>query len=270
MMRTHFPHRFWAMSLMLAGCLLPAVGCASSQVRTETMEYRDGQVTLKGTMAYDANASGKRPGVLVLHEWWGVNDYSRRRARQLAELGYVALAADMFGEGKSTQDVKDAQAWAGQLYGTPLMAQRARAGLEALRGHPNVDPDRIVAIGYCFGGTAAVELAYSGAPIRGAVSFHGNPVAPTAEQAAATQARLLILIGARDPMFDTDTAKALTDGLNVTDLDWEMISYSQAVHSFTSPEADSRGMQGVAYNVKADKRSWQQLQTFLKQVFEDR
>src|SRR5690606_38591192 len=138
---------------------------------------------------------------------------------------------------------------------------------DTLRKDPRVDADNIIVIGYCFGGTAAVELAYSGAPVKGAVSFHGNPSPPTDEQAAALKARLLILIGAADPMFNPDATRKLVEGLNKTDADFEIISYSNAVHSFTSPEADTRGMPGVAYNKLADERSWQQLQAFMKQVF---
>jgi dienelactone hydrolase len=264
------------LALMFSGML---TGCNVIEQRSNEpghinpVYYRHGATSLEGYIAYpkDAYFSKKKyPAVLVIHEWWGLNDYAKRRADQLADLGYIALAADMFGGGRNSDNVEDAKAWSSALYGTPLMAQRAQAALDVLRKDPRVDADRIIVIGYCFGGTAAVELAYSGAPVKGAVSFHGNPVPPTDEQAAALKARLLILIGAMDPMFDTAATKKLTDGLNKTNADFEIISYSGSVHSFTSPQADTRNMEGVAYNKNADERSWKQLQVFMKQVFEQK
>lgn len=259
-------------ALMFSGLM---TGCAVMEQRSSEpghinpVYYRHGATSLEGYIAYPKDAyfsKKKHPAVLVIHEWWGLNDYARRRADQLAGLGYIALAADMFGGGRHSDNVEDAKAWSGALYGSPLMTQRAQAALDVLRKDPRVDPEKIIVIGYCFGGTAAVELAYSGAPVKGAVSFHGNPTAPTDEQAAALKARLLILIGAIDPMFDTAATRELTDGLNKTSADFEIISYSGAVHSFTSPQADTRNMEGVAYNKQADERSWKQLQVFMKQV----
>jgi dienelactone hydrolase len=260
------------LALLFAATTLWTVATASAaftKIDTKTINYSQGGVALKGYLAapQDASPEHKRPGVLVIHEWWGLNDYIKGRTEQLAKLGYVAMAADMYGDGKHSNDVEKAKAWSGQFYGKPLMAQRARAGLDVLAADPRVDPNRLVVIGYCFGGTSAIELAYSGAPVKGAVAFHGTPPPPTDAQAKTLKARLLLMVGVKDPMFPRQAREKLIDGLNRTDAHWEMIYYSHAVHAFTNPKADEHHMDGVSYDKQADEQSWLQLQSFLKQVF---
>lgn len=240
------------------------------KVTTTKVDYQHGDVKLQGVLATPDPilTNSKSPAILIIHEWWGLNDYAIMRASKLAEMGYVAFALDMYGEGKNSDKVDDAKAWSGEFYGKPLMAQRAQAGLDVLLKDPRVDQDNIIVIGYCFGGTAAVELAYSGAKIKGAVSFHGTPSIPSEAQAKNTVARLLVLTGAKDPMFDAAQRQALADGLDKTKIDWSMVVYGHAVHSFTNPGADKHNMPGVSYNKEADTRSWLALQSFMHQVFD--
>ena len=241
---------------------------AQAKIVTKAVEYRHGDVTLEGYLAYNDELSGRRPGVLVVHEWWGLNDYVKKRAEMLAELGYVAFALDMYGKGVVTDDPAKAGQLAGALRGKPLLVERARAGLDVLVKQPNVDPERVAVIGYCFGGTTALQLALSGAPLKAAVSFHGalKPV-PTPEQLEKTRATLLICHGAVDPMVPDEEVDAFTDALEQSKVDWMLIAYSGAVHSFTNPEASTRKIDGVAYDEKADKRSWAHMKALFEEVF---
>ena len=174
---------------------------AHAAIVTRDVEYSQGGVKLQGFLAYDdaRAAAGQLPGVLVVHEWWGLNDYAKGRAQQLAQLGYVAFALDMYGKGVVATDKTKAGELAKQFYGKPLMAERAQAGLDQLMATGLVDPLRVAAIGYCFGGTTVQALAYSGAPLAGIVSFHGNLLPATAEAVSKTKAKFLICHGALDP-----------------------------------------------------------------------
>jgi dienelactone hydrolase len=254
--------------------LLAASLPASAKVVTRSVAYEQGGVKLSGFLAYDdaRAAQGKLPGVLVVHEWWGLNDYARSRAEQLAGLGYVAFALDMFGGGQSTTDAKQAGAWAGQFYGSPLMAQRAQAGLDQLLATGLVDPARVAAIGYCFGGAVVQSLAYTGAPLAGIVSFHGSLIPVPADAAAKNHAKILICNGGRDGFVTAKDIDAFIEAMNAGKFDYQFISYAEAVHAFTSPTADqlaaANGMQGkIAYNAVADRRSWQHLQDFFGEIF---
>lgn len=254
--------------------LLAASLPASAKVVTRSVAYEQGGVKLSGFLAYDdaRAAQGKLPGVLVVHEWWGLNDYARSRAEQLAGLGYVAFALDMFGGGQSTTDAKQAGAWAGQFYGSPLMAQRAQAGLDQLLATGLVDPARVAAIGYCFGGAVVQSLAYTGAPLAGIVSFHGSLIPVPGDAAAKNHAKILICNGGRDGFVTAKDIDAFIEAMNAGKFDYQFISYAEAVHAFTSPMADqlaaANGMQGkIAYNAVADRRSWQHLQDFFGEIF---
>ncbi|MGH7997837.1 MAG: dienelactone hydrolase family protein [Opitutaceae bacterium] len=247
-----------------------------AKVITRPVAYRDGGVELEGYLAYDeaVAARGKAPGVLVFPEWWGLNDYAKSRARQIAQLGYVAFAVDMYGKGVVTTDAKRAGALAGPFYGTPLMASRARAGLDSLLAADLVDPMRVAAIGYCFGGSAALALAFSGAPLVGVVSFHGGLHAPAPEAASRTRAKLLICHGALDPFETKSDLDAFLAALNQGGYDYQFIEYSGAVHAFTNPDADRlarmNGLEGkIAYNAEADRRSWALMRSFLREVFRE-
>lgn len=240
---------------------------SEAKVVSRSVEYKHGDTVLQGVMAYDDAATGKRPGVLVVHEWWGLNDYVRSRVKQLAELGYVAFALDMYGKDVWTTDPNKAKELSGHLRGTPLLRERAAAGLEVLRRHERVDPRRIAAIGYCFGGTTVLELAYSGAEVAGVVSFHGGLTAPRPEDLGRINARILVLHGADDAFVSSEAIAAFKDGMRQAGADWQMVYFGGTVHSFTNPEADNVGIKGIAYNARADERSWGMMLLFLKEIF---
>lgn len=248
--------------LMLLVCLP-----AQAAIISKPVEYQHADTVLQGYLAYDDTQKGRRPGVLVVHEWWGLNDYVRSRVTKLAQLGYVAFALDMYGKDVWTTDPNKAKELSGHLRGTPLLRERAAAGLEILRKHQLVDPQRIAAIGYCFGGTTVLELAYSGADLAGVVSFHGGLTTPKPEDASRIKAKILVLHGAEDAFISADAIAAFQDAMRRANTDWQMIYFGGAVHSFTNPGADRVGMQGIAYDPKADRRSWEYMQVFFKEIF---
>lgn len=240
---------------------------AAAKVVTEVVPYTQNGTALKGFLAYDDAIAGKRPGVLVVHEYWGLNEFAKQRAEKLAEMGYVALAADMYGEGKVTQNPEEAMQLAGHIRSTPLMRARVQAALQALTAQKLVDPQRLAAIGFCFGGTTVLELAYSGAPVRGVVSFHGGLTIPKPEDKQNIKASFLILHGADDPHIKPEDIAAFQEAMRQVGADWQMNIYGGAVHSFANPAAGSDKSKGVAYNPKAAARSWQAMQLFLQEIF---
>ncbi|MGE5616305.1 MAG: dienelactone hydrolase family protein [Bacillota bacterium] len=242
--------------------LFAAVG-AHARIVTQTVDYSQDGKTMKGYLAYDDARSGARPGVLVIHEWWGLNEYVKGRARQLAEMGYVAFAADMFGGGKATTDPKEAEALYNAVEGTPgLTAARAKAGLDVLRKQKGVDPNRVAAIGFCFGGTSVLRLAYSGEPLKAAVTFHGGLVAPKPDEAAHIRTPILVLHGAEDSFVTPETITQMTKAFDAAKVDWYMVTYARAVHAFTNPDADKFHIPGIGYNEKAATRSWDEMKRF--------
>lgn len=248
--------------------VLALAGTAMGKVVTEAVPYRDGDVELEGYLAYDDAVEGPRPAVIVVHEWWGLNDFAKLQARRLAELGYVAFAVDMYGKGKVTEKAEQASQWARALYGDPAKwRQRARAGFDVVAGHERVDRRRIAAIGYCFGGATVQQMAWAGLPLAGVVSFHGSLVAPSAEEAQAARARVLILHGAADTHVSDEALLKFVDALRGTDVDWQLVMYSDAKHSFTNPGADAHGMEGVGYDKQAAARSWQAMRVFFGELF---
>jgi dienelactone hydrolase len=250
--------------LLVATCVTNVHG----KVVTQEVMYQDGNMELRGYLAYDDAIEGKRPAVLVVHEWWGLNDYARHRAEQLAALGYVAFAVDMYGKGKVTTNPKEAGEWAKEINNNPVLwQQRALAGLEALKKEPRVDVSRIAAIGYCFGGATVQQLAYSGADLKGIVSFHGSLVAPTDEQAKQVKAKILICHGAADPLISQEALQNYLATMGKMGLDWQMVFYSGAKHSFTNPESDRAGMDAVGYSKLADQRSWTHMKSFFEEIF---
>lgn len=264
-----------AMKSLLCSLLLSsavAATAASAKLVTQSVAYETGGVKMAGYLAYDdaQTAAGKIPGVLVVHEWWGLNDYVKGRAEQLARLGYVAFAVDMYGGGQNSLDPKQAMEWSGQLYGKPLMAERAQAGLDQLLKTGLVDPAHVAAIGYCFGGSVAQTLAYSGAPLAGIVSFHGGLVPVPADAAGRTKARILICNGAVDPHVAAKDIAAFKDAMNAGKFDYQFIDYAGAVHAFTNPNADTvaaqSGLTGIGYNAAADRRSWAHMRAFFAEV----
>ena len=243
-------------------------GPVMAELHTETIEYQDGEVSLAGHMAWDDATQAKRPGVLVVHEWWGLNDYARSRAEQLARMGYIAFALDMYGKDKVTEHPTQASKWAGMIRkNVANWQQRARAGLDVLRKRPDVDSDRLAAIGYCFGGATVLQVAYSGANLRGVVSFHGSLPVPTDEQMQKNKAKILVCHGAADNFIPKQKIQDFQNALEESGTDWQMIFYAEAQHSFTNPGADKKGIPGIAYNRNADRRSWAHMQIFFDEIF---
>lgn len=257
--------RMLSMVVALSLIVLPAV--LEAKVITRIVEYRDGDVVLEGYLAYEKGKKSLRPGVLVVHEWMGLNDFARRRAEKLADEGYVAFAVDMYGKGVRAKDAAEAAELAGK-YKTDrqLMRSRILAGLEALKARPQVDPRRIAAIGYCFGGTTVLELARSGAEVGGVVSFHGGLDAPIPAVPGQIRAKVLVLHGADDPLVPPEQVSAFESEMRNAGADWQLVSYGGAVHSFTNPEANDRA-RGVAYDERANKRSWKAMEEFLDEIF---
>lgn len=247
--------------------LQPTLACA--EVVSESVEYEvDGQMMV-GYVAYDAAMEGERPGVLVVPEWWGLNEYAKRRAREMAAMGYVGFAADMVGQGNVTSDPKEAGAWAGEMYNNrTLWRTRAAAALDALKAQPQVDPDRLAAIGFCFGGATVMELAYSGADLDAVVSFHGNPKPMPEADHQNLRAQVMILSGAADPMETMASLEKVTQSLDEADADWVLVRYAHAQHSFTNPDADSHNIPGVKYDERAAVRSWRHMAMFIRDAFE--
>ena len=263
--------------LLLLLVVLAGVNSGRAKIVTRAVAYEQAGVKLEGFLAYDdakVSAAKKAPGVLVIPEWWGLTDYPKNRARQLAELGYVAFAEDMYGAGVTTTDGKKAGELAGQVYGKPLMAQRAQAGLDQLLASGLVDSTRVAAIGYCFGGATAQALAYSGAPVAGIVSFHGSLIPPPDNGAGTIKAKFLICHGAADSFTSPDALDTFIHAMNAGKFDYQFISYAGAVHAFTNPDADkmaaAAGLKGIGYNAAADHRSWQHMRDFFAEIFADK
>lgn len=254
--------------LLVLGLVLLWSADVRAELHTEAVEYKHGDTVLEGYLVYDASIKGKRPGVLVVHEWWGNNAYSKRRAEQLAKLGYIAFALDMYGKGVIAKDAKEAGKLAGIYRGDrKLMRERANAGLEVLRRHELTDTGRMAAIGYCFGGTTVLELARSGAPLAGFVSFHGGLDTPNPKDAANIKGKVLVLHGGDDPFVTVDHVTAFEDEMRKAGVDWQVYIYGGAVHSFTNPDSGNDKSKGLAYNEKADRRSWEAMKMFFAEIF---
>jgi dienelactone hydrolase len=251
--------------------MLFASGSALAVMQQDTVSYKDGDVELKGYVYWDDAFTGKRPGVLVLHEWWGLNDYAKLRAEMLAETGYVAFAADMYGDARMTRHADEAKGWMQQITANvEAWQRRAILALEQLRAHPKVDTEKLAAIGYCFGGATVMQLAYTGADLDGIVSFHGSLPPASAEQAAQVKAQVLIAHGDADGFVPPERIDAFKKALSDAGVDWEMDIYAGARHAFTNPYADGYGMPGLAYNETADRRSWLRMLAFFEELFEER
>ncbi len=254
----------------LIALIMIAVFCTSVQaeIRTSTVEYKHGSVVLEGYLAYDDRISDKRPGVLIVHEWWGLTPNIKKRAEELASLGYIAFAVDMYGKGITAADPGKASELSG-VYRSDrkLMFNRAMAGYEILSRHPLVIPEKIAAIGYCFGGTTVLELARGHAPVAGIVSFHGSLDTPHPSDTKDVKAKVLVLHGSEDPFASKEQIDTFMNEMRRSGADWQMFFYGGAMHSFTNPEADRYGIKGIAYNEKADKRSWQAMKIFFDELF---
>ena len=251
-----------ALALVLIGT------AGQAKLLRKAVIYQHEGEKLEGYLAYNDSFKGKRPAVLVVHEWWGLDDYARRRAEQLADLGYVAFALDMYGKGKVTTHPAQAGEWMKQINSNvQKWQQRALAGLEVLRKHPKVDTSRIAAIGYCFGGATVQQLAYSGADVKGVVSFHGSLVPPVGVQTENVKASILICHGAADPFVKEGQIESYISAMEKSGLDWQMIIYAGARHGYTNPAADKVGMDALKYSKSADQRSWAHMKVFFAEIF---
>jgi dienelactone hydrolase len=243
----------------LLATLLLCVSSLHAAIKTETVTYKDGEATLEGFVAWDDSLTGPRPGVLVVHDWTGLQDYAKERAKQIAGLGYVAFAPDIYGKDIRPTDPKECAVCAGKYRNDlPLLRQRVIAGLAQLKARKDVDPTRLGGIGYCFGGTCVLELARSGADVKGVVSFHGGLATKSPAGSGTIKARILVLHGGADeavnkevPAFKEEMAKSMAK--------MEFVTYEGAKHGFTKP--------GGAYQEKADKESWAAMEKFFKEVF---
>ncbi len=252
--------------LVLAAVSIPATEVQAKLV-TKTVEYQQDGTVCKGFLAYDDALRGRRPGVLVVHEYWGLNDFARQKAEKLAGLGYAAFAADIYGQGQVTRDPQEAARLAGEMRANkPLLRARALAALKVLSETPQADPQRLAAIGFCFGGTTVLELAYAGANLKGVVSFHGGLTSPAPEGLKGIKAAILVLHGADDFHVKAEDIAAFQDAMKKGGIDWQMVYLGGAVHAFMNPAANDRAA-GVAYDARAARRSWQYMQDFFKEMF---
>jgi dienelactone hydrolase len=246
--------------------LWPVLSMAA--IKTEPVDYKDGDVELQGFIVYDDAQEGKRPGVVVYPEWWGLTDYPKHRAQALARLGYVAFAADMYGKGVTTEDPKKAGELAGPIRGDrQMMRRRALLAIDQIKKSDKVDGDQLAAIGYCFGGTCALELARAGSPLQGVVSFHGGLDTPSPAESGKVKAKILVLTGGADQMVPPDQLVAFGGEMTDAKADWQVNVYSGAKHAFTNPDADKFNIPGIAYDKQADRRSWTAMRAFFAEIF---
>jgi dienelactone hydrolase len=248
------------------------LAAAAHKIEGRSVEYTAGGVTLKGYIAYDENVKGKRPGVLVVHEWWGQNEYVRKRARMLAELGYTALALDMFGEGRLASHPDDAGKFSSEVMKNfPVAKERFLAALDFLKKQPTVDPDRIAAIGFCFGGGVVLNMARQGIDMKGVASFHGSLGAVVKpEKPTPIKTAVRVYNGADDKFVSAEAIEALKKEMADQKVNFKFVNYPGAVHAFTNPEATETGKKfnmPIAYNAAADKESWADMQVFFKEIF---
>ncbi len=241
---------------------------AQATVIGKTILYQDGQTILEGYFAYDDAVKGIRPAVVVVPDWMGPSAFSRKRAEELARLGFAALSADVYGKNIRPKNSAEAMAQV-QTYknNRPLLRRRMQAAFATLLAQPQADKSRTAAIGYCFGGTAALELARSGAALTGVVTFHGGLDTPTPEDAGHIKAKILVLTGADDPHVPPAQIADFEKEMNAAKVDWQLVRYSGAVHAFAVPSAGNDPSKGAAYNARADHRSWQAMKDFFAEIF---
>jgi len=252
---------------LLALCVLSVGRSARAEIEARAVEYRDGETVLRGFLA-TPSAKGQLPGVLIVHQWKGLGEFERNKAKDLAALGYVALAVDIYGKGVRPKTPQEAGAQSGKYKGErALYRQRLLAGLRRLKEEKAVDPERIGAIGFCFGGTGVLELARSGANVAGVVSFHGGLDSPTPEDARQIKGKVLVLHGANDPLVPDTQLLAFMKEMRDAKVDWQLVAYGGAVHAFTDPGAVKYKSQAVGYHPKSDRRSWLAMRNFFEEAF---
>jgi dienelactone hydrolase len=242
-----------------------------AEIVTEEISYQQNGTVMKGLLAYDNSLKGERPGVLVVHEWWGHNDYARQRAKMLAESGYTALAVDMYGDGKTAEHPDDAGKFSSAVGGNlPLAQKRFESAMNTLKQHKSVQKDKLAAIGYCFGGGIVLHMARLGLDLDGVVSFHGSLVTSSPAKKGQVKARVRVFNGAADPFVTSEQINAFKAEMSAADVDFQLVNYPNAQHSFTNKEADLYAKKfnlPLAYNKEADEDSWKQMQKFFKEMF---
>jgi dienelactone hydrolase len=244
-----------------------SIGSAQAAVKVQTVDYKQGDTTLEGWLVYDDAKQSKRPGVVVFPAWNGPDEDAKGRAQMLAKLGYVAFVADVYGKGVRPQGPKDAGAEAGKyMKNRPLLTERAKLAYDQLRKNPMVNPAKIAAIGYCFGGAGALDLARSGAPLVDTVTFHGDITSPTPQDDNNIKGRVLVLHGAADPIVNAQAQDAFRKEMTDAHVKWEMVLYGGAVHSFTQKGAGNDPSKGAAYNEYADKSSWAEMTRLFRET----
>jgi len=254
------------MAVVAALCLFGTT--ADAEVQSKVVDYKQGSTPLQGFLAWDDAAKGKRPGIIVVHEWWGHNQHARDQALRLAREGYVAFALDMYGKGKVTTHPKDAQAFMAEATKDPKTVDaRFKVALDILKKDPHVDPNKIGAIGYCFGGGVVLNEARQGADLKVVATFHGalrtdNPAKP-----GTVKPRLLVMTGAADPMVTPEQVEAFKKEMTEAGAKFDVIIYPGAKHAFTNRDAAKAGMDALVYNADADKKSWAEMLRLFKQVF---
>ena len=255
--------------------LLAAMVCfgqaalARAEIKSREIDYKQGDTALQGFLAYDDAVKGKSPGILVIHEWWGHNQNARDQALRLAKAGYVAFALDMYGKGKLATHPKDATAFMeAVMKDQKIMAARFDVALDVLKKQPQVNPAKIGAFGYCFGGAVALNMARAGADLRAVVTFHGNLTAAAGPaEKGKVKPQILVQTGGADPFVPKEKVEAFKKEMKDADAKVEVITYPGAKHSFTNPDAGKAGMDAMAYNAEADKKSWDAAIKFLKPAF---
>lgn len=261
--------RTWLLLCLIITLISASSVCA--KVSGREVEYRSGDTVLKGYLTENSAVTEKRPAVLVVHEWWGHNEYARKRARMLAELGYVAFAVDMYGNGKTASHPDDAGKFASEVMKNKTIGEaRFNAALDFIRKQPSVDPTRIAAIGYCFGGGVVLHMARLGTDLRGVVSFHGSLATDSPAQKDAVKAKILIFNGDADKMIPPEQVATFTNEMTKADASFRFVGYPGVMHSFTNPDADTFAAKfklPLAYNKAADQDSWAQTAAFLKDIF---
>lgn len=243
-----------------------------AEIITKEVSYQQGDTVMKGFVAYDDSIQGKRPGILVVHEWWGHNAYARKRARMLAKLGYTALAVDMYGDGKTADHPTDAGKFSSAVGDNlPLAKARFDAAIKYLKQQSSVDPDKLAAIGYCFGGGIVINMARMGVELEGVVSFHGSIATKTPAKEGDIKTRIRVFNGAADPFVTAEQIRAFEVEMSDAGADYKFVNYPDAKHSFTNPDADKYGKKfnlPLKYNKKADEDSWKSMQEFFKEIFD--
>lgn len=239
-------------------------------IKEETVSYTADTITSKGYVAYDEKKQGKRPGILVVHEWWGLNDYPKKRAKQLAEMGYIAIAVDMYGDGKVAANPQEAMAMATPFYKNPELAKtRLDAAIKRLKEYAQTDTGNIAAIGYCYGGYVVLNAAKLGADLKGVVSFHGS-LAGVPPHKDLLKAKVLVCHGEADKFESPQEIAAFKKGMDSVGADYTFKTYANATHAFTNPASTETGKKfnmPIEYNAAADTASWNEMKTFFGKIF---